>query len=102
MSIEIEGYNFEGPFTKVEDLEDKSGVYTILDHQKDARYVVDVGESSEVKSRISKHDRKGCWKTNSKGTLEVAVLYTPNAQQTGRKQIEQKIRNKFKPSCGDF
>ncbi len=101
MSIEISGIEFEGPYTDVNHLEDRSGVYTILDKRPDATYVLDVGESAEVKSRISSHDRKTCWNSNASGTVAVAVKYTPGLQQAGRKELEQSIREKYRPSCGD-
>ncbi|MHB1012267.1 MAG: hypothetical protein ACYC37_05105 [Desulfobacteria bacterium] len=50
---------------------------------------------------MANHDRKPCWIGNKKGTLTVSVLYTPNAHQSGRMAIEQEIRNKFNPPCGE-
>jgi hypothetical protein len=102
MSINIHGYIFEGPYTELNKLEDLSGVYAILDHRADATILIDVGESSEVRTRITNHDRKPCWTSKSQGTLSVAVKYTPNLQQTGRKEIEQAIRTKYNPSCGEM
>ncbi len=101
-TINIQGYQFEGPYTNVDSLQDRSGIYTILDQRTDGRYVIDVGESSEVRTRITNHDRKECWRSKSIGTIEVAVLYTPGVQQEGRKQIEQQLRDKYQPSCGDL
>jgi len=101
MSIEIDGIQFEGPYTDLNKLEDRSGVYAILDKRADTTILLDAGESSEVKTRLSNHERKPCWNTNSHGTIAVAVKYTPNLQQAGRKEVEQKIRNKYNPSCGD-
>jgi hypothetical protein len=101
MSIEIDGIQFEGPYTDINRLEDRSGVYAILDQRTDKTILLDAGESSEVRSRISNHDRKSCWNSHSQGTVSVAVIYTPNLQQTGRKELEQKIRNKYNPTCGD-
>jgi len=101
MSIEINGMQFEGPYTDLNKLEDRSGVYAILDKRTDQTTLLDAGESSEVKTRLSNHERKSCWTTNSRGTIAVAVKYTPNLQQSGRKEIEQKIRSKYNPSCGD-
>lgn len=57
--------------------------------------LIDVGESSEVKTRVENHDRAGCWSKNCKNTLKYAVYYTPHKQQAGRKEIEQDIRGKF-------
>lgn len=100
MSITIGKYNFEGPYKNTESLQDKSGVYAILCHSGPKYNLVDVGESATVKSRVDSHDRKDCWKRNCSSTLEVAVLYTPNAQQAGRMVIEQELRDQYNPPCG--
>ena len=101
MSITIGGYSFDGPYSTTSNLEDRSGVYAILDRRQDGSFLVDVGESSEVKTRIENHDRKDCWSKNALGTINVAVYYTPNLQQQGRMLVEQKIRDEYKPSCGE-
>jgi len=102
MSIEIGGYQFEGPYIDTNHLQDNSGVYVLLDKKSDGKYyVLDVGESSQVKTRIESHDRAKQWNKNCEGNLSVAVLYTPNKQQPGRKEIEQFLRDKYKPCCGD-
>ena len=101
MSIPIGRYIFEGPYTDTARLEDRSGVYAILDHRNGTNHLVDVGESAQVKTRVDNHDRKPCWNGNKKGVLTVSVLYTPNAQQAGRMAIEQEIRKQFNPPCGD-
>lgn len=100
MSITIGRYIFEGPYTNAGSLQDKSGVYAILCHIGRNYNLVDVGESATVKSRVEGHDRKDCWQRNCNSTLEVAVLYSPNAQQPGRMAIEQEIRDQYKPPCG--
>lgn len=101
MSITIGNYTFDGPFTSTDKLEDKSGVYAIICSSEGKNYVIDIGESAQVKTRIENHDRAECWKKNCNGTLKVAVYYTPNKQQTGRKEIEQELRDKYDPPCGD-
>src|SRR5437899_7335794 len=101
MSITVGPYTFEGPFSDTESLQDRSGVYTIHCYRDGNYYLVDVGESATVKSRVESHDRKDCWSRNCSGTLTVSVFYTPNLQQAGRKEIEQAIRNQFNPPCGD-
>ena len=100
MSIKIGNYTFEGPYNNTSSLQDKSGVYVILCQGNPNYKVVDIGESATVKSRIEEHDRKDCWKRNCSSTLEVAVLYTPNARQTGRMTIKQELRDRYKPPCG--
>lgn len=101
MSVKIGNYNFEGPFTSADNLRDLSGIYVLLCDSDQSLIVVDVGESSSVKTRVENHDRKNCWRKNCSGTLKIAVLYTPNVQQAGRVKIEQKIRNQYNPTCGD-
>ena len=100
MSIKIGRFNFEGPYSSTAALEDKAGVYAIIDDRTSSLIVIDVGESVTVKSRLEKHERESCWARNRIGTLKVAVLYTPGMQQVGRMQIEQEIREQFSPVCG--
>lgn len=104
MSINIANWTFDGPYPIGETgrLQDRSGVYAILDLRADGKYcIIDVGESSQVKTRVETHDRKGCWQHNRRGTLYVAVLYRPNLQQAGRSAIEQEIRQQYNPPCGE-
>jgi len=98
--MKIGPHEFEGPFTTTEPLEDRSGVYIILCKTGDDYIVIDVGESAQVKTRVSTHDRTDCWDKNCSGELNVAVLYTPNAQQIGRMAIEQALRTQYSPACG--
>ncbi len=102
MSISIAGLSFDGPFSSVDYLNDRSGIYTILCKKNDGKYyVLDVGESKEVKSRVASHDRQPCWNTNNTGELSVAVYYTPHLQKHGRLEIEQKVRAQYNPTCGE-
>ena len=100
MSIEIGKYKFDGPYTDTNKLEDKSGIYVILCKRDGKNFVVDIGESAEVQTRVANHDRKDCWSRNCTGTLTVSVLYTPNKQQQGRMLIEQELRKQYNPPCG--
>ena len=100
MSINVGRYTFEGPYTITDKLEDRSGVYAIHCYKDNKYYLIDVGESASVKTRVENHDRKNCWERNCSGTLAVSVYYTPNLQQVGRIQIEQEIRTQYDPPCG--
>ncbi len=100
MGINISVYTFDGPYSSTTPIEDKSGVYVIL-CSKDGKYwVIDVGESATVRTRLDNHDRKDCWIRNCQGTINYAVYYTPNLQQPERMEIEQKIRAQYSPPCG--
>ncbi len=100
MSITIGRYRFEGPYFSIESLEDRSGVYAIVDRRNAGDYLIDVGESATLRTRVENHDRKDCWSRNAKGTLGAAVHYTPNLQQAGRMDIEQEIRGQYDLVCG--
>jgi hypothetical protein len=101
MTITVGNYTFQGPYASTASLMDNSGVYAVHCQRNGAYYLIDVGESATVKSRVDNHDRADCWKRNCSGTLTVSVLYTPNKQQAGRKEIEQELRNQYNPPCGD-
>lgn len=101
MSITIGKYTFNGPYVTTERLEDRSGVYAIICQRGDENYLIDVGESATVKTRVETHDRSDCWKKNCQGRLAVAVYYTPYMQQSERMAIEQEIRKQYNPPCGE-
>lgn len=93
MAINVGRYKFDGPYQSVDKLDYRSGVYAILDSN---RVVIDIGESSSVKTRVANHDRQPCWEKNRVNL--VAVLYVPSAKQ--RLDIEQELRLEFNPVCG--
>ena len=103
MSTTIGGYNFDDPYTSTDKLEDMSGIYAILCCFSDKRYIIDVSELVSVRLRIENHDRKDCWEKNCSDTLKFSVYYTPNLRESGRKEIEQEIRDQY-PSipCGEL
>jgi len=102
VSITIGQYTFEGPYDNTGPLDDRSGVYAILCLRDSKYYVVDVGESAQVKTRVDNHDRKGSWQRKCSGTLMVAVYYTPHLQSSGRMSVEQEIRAQYNPPCGQW
>jgi hypothetical protein len=100
--IKIGSYQFDGPAASTAPLFDRSGIYAILDKRSDGRfYVLDIGESHAIKSRVESHDRAGCWASRQLGTLHVAAHYTPNLQQAGRRLIERVLRSLYPNLCGD-
>ena len=101
MSITIGKYTFDGPFTSTDELEDRSGVYAIVCKKGGKLYLIDVGESATVKTRVENHDREDCWKENCQGTLAFAVYYTPKLQQPRRMAVEQEIRSQYDVPCGE-
>ena len=101
MSIQIGGYEFCGPFLSPHSLEERGGVYAILDSRPGgSRYALDIGESAGVRSRVQTHDRVNCWHANALGVIRYAALYTPGQTARGRQAIEHRLRILMNPSCG--
>jgi len=97
--IVIGGYVFEGPFDSPLELQDRPGVYVILDATGSGCRIIDVGESSAVMSRVKDHNRKVCWDQKCKGTLKVAVHYSNPAQPMWGKQLKYELGQLFIPPC---
>jgi hypothetical protein len=94
-------YTFHGPFSYTGSIADASGVYAIIDSSINGSYLLDVGESGNVKTRLESHDRRPCWNAKRRGNIQYAVCYTPYQQQPGRMAVEQDIRANFSGLCGD-
>lgn len=102
MTISIEGITFQGPGPLKNIFKNKSGVYVVLTRTLEGRYkILDVGESENIWERINSHERKTCWKRNAQfgGFISFAVFY---CDERSRMIIEKKIRNGYKPVCGEI
>ena len=100
MAIMIKDLKFDGPVKSTDGLEEKPGIYAILYTSDKKYFIVDVGESDTVKTRIENHDRKNCWKEKFQGEFLYAALYTPDKDQTARNDIAGQIRSFYKVPCG--
>ena len=96
LTIKIGDYDFDGPFSSTDSIENKSGIYAILHYKEGKFYLLDIGESSRMKKEIEKHDRKE-WEKNSNAVIEYSVFYTPKLWKDDRKEIEIKIRATYMP-----
>lgn len=99
MSLQVRGYQFAGPYPlqATWQLQNASGVYLILTQNGGPYTVIDVGESADVRTRVTNHDREDSWRRNETNGLYVAVLYCDQWQTM---QIEQELRRSFRPVCG--
>lgn len=100
MEIKLGKYSFRGPFASIADLKETSGIYVILCKKSGRFYVVDVGESENVKTGVENHKRRGHWKDCCfDGILYVSAYYTPDMRQEERAVVEQEIKEEFNPPC---
>ena len=99
MSIKIGNYCAEGPFGSTKYLRARPGVYVILGWDGLSSYweVVDVGESEDIRERLSYHRRAPCWHRRGYEMLSVAAIYQDAHK---RKLVERKLREKYGPPCG--
>lgn len=99
MSIQIGNYQAEGPFINVDGLSPRSGVYVILGRSDHAErwYVVDVGESEDIRNRVDTHERAPCWRGQGHRQLSVAAIYVDGRD---RMLIERHLRQQYNPPCG--
>lgn len=93
MAIDINGFTFTGPYHIDENFRAVAGVYVLVDL---ANRVIDVGETSDLGSRIAGHERRPCW------TLQNAayVLFHAEAVQEKRLRLEKFLRLQYTPTCG--
>lgn len=101
MAFERWGYQFDGAYLSPESLSQKAGVYVIWCENGSNWSVLDVGEATDVRARVSNHDRSDCWKRNCSGKIQYSATYTPNLQQAGRIEIEKRIRSLKPVACGE-
>lgn len=102
MPFDSWGYHFEGAFSAPRQLPSGSGVYVIWCKDGDNWKVLDVGESDDVRDRVMNHKRADCWSRNCSGIIHFAATYTLNLTESKRREIEQDIRNRTNPPCGEF
>lgn len=97
MTIQIGGYNFDGPYSNSQTLQARSGVYVVLGINGPQQYwVIDVGESRDVQNRLACHDREPWWRRQG-SALFYAALY---CDETHRMLVEQNLRRQYDPPCG--
>ena len=99
MSIKLGRYSFSGPFSSIDEIKDRSGVYAIVCTVDMEYFLLDVGESLKLRTRIENHDKKDCWSKHCNGKLTIYAHYTPFLKQHGRILIEQELRELFRPDC---
>jgi hypothetical protein len=99
MAIRLGKYSFSGPIESIDNIHDRSGIYAIVCNVDNENFLLDVGESSKLRTRIENHDKKDCWIKNCNGQLKIFVHYTLFLKQSGRIIIEQELRELFQPNC---
>ena len=100
------GHEVHGWFNSPHELEEKPGVFVIATQGFQIPFVLDVGESDNVRFTALNHDRRVFWRRNALGSLFYAVIYTENGDSAflsgfHRQNIEQRIRSMEQPVFGE-
>ncbi len=98
--IDLGGIHLAGPYSEAAKLPAEAGVYAVLDNRNGNRVLIDVGYAKDVRQRVQEHDRKDCWERSARGKLEFAVYCTPEDALDQRQIMEDWLRAKFAPPCG--
>ena len=98
MAIKLGKYSFDGPFASIDKLKDRAGIYAIICIVDREFFLLDVGESSRMRTRIENHEKKSAWVKKCHGDLTIFVHYTPFLEQDGRALIEKEIRELYHPT----
>ncbi|HEX8227214.1 MAG TPA: hypothetical protein VF572_05095 [Candidatus Saccharimonadales bacterium] len=87
-----------GPFTDVNSLPDASGVYVITTQAVNGQHtIIDVGESHNIRERITNHDRAQQWLRHQ---INGVYAWTLQCDERSRMLIETALRSTYRPVCG--
>ena len=100
-TIQICGHPFVGPFYDLSKLPSIAGVYAPIDHRPTGYWLLDVGQSEDLRGRVSAHDRASSWHINCAGLLGVWIHPMPGSSAARRMLVESMIRTRYNPPCGD-
>ena len=96
--MNIQGYNFEGPWLLGQRFNDVAGIYVIYNQNR----WLDVGETDKLGQRMNNnaHERQPQWILNSNG-LQIGVAFLQVNDRNTRLTIESQLRQLFNPICGE-
>lgn len=99
MAIKLGKYSFTGPVASIDRPNEKRGVYAIVCKMDGEYFLLDIVDSSKLRTRGENKDKMDCWIKHCNGQLMIFVHNTPLLKQQGRILIEQELRELFQPAC---
>jgi len=104
VDLNIGGYPFRCVPLSGADFYDIAAVYVIICVNPNSTYnVIDIGQTGQLGTRIDSHDRQECW-NNKCPTLNIWVCVYPmptrEFSEKKRTEVEQELRTRFGPPCG--
>ena len=100
--MNINNHSFEGPYDHPNNVPSTAGVYVPMDFRGGQYFVTDVGETGDLRARLSSHERAECWRRHTRGQLRFFVLRMPGSSPDQRRWVEKGVRDNYRPPCGDI
>jgi len=97
MSIYVGHKAFAGPFRSHEQIRDRAGVYALLRKPGRIARVEKLGQSANLQTTVRQSLDTAM---EADEALQVAVLYTPGVQRTGRFRLLEEIKDNLHLSIG--
>lgn len=94
MPITVGDYRFRGPYSRLAMLEDRPGVWAVLDGRSVPP--VAVGASEDVREAVEGHPARACW-TRRCDRPAVAVFYSP--MESRRERLVRELRGRYELPC---
>jgi len=92
-------YSFTGPIASIDEIKDRPGVFAIVCKVDTEYFLIDVVESSKLRTKMGDQGKKECWIKSCKGKLLIFVHYTTFLSHNRILTIEQELRDIFHPPC---
>ena len=92
MGFTLGRFDFLGPFSSIDEIEDREGVVAVICQQEDHKnQVIHVAEGAHIRSVIRNHTMTNEWARRCPGRIVFGVNYTTHLQKPGRKVIVDEI-----------
>jgi hypothetical protein len=96
MTILIGKYEFDGPYTNADELEEKPGLFAFLRCEQEDYELIHLAESDNVKTQIEISPTVG---KSAAGSTVIIALYTQTTSGRDRKKMVEEILNEFESEC---
>lgn len=93
-------YAFDGPHQSLNSLKDEAGVFVVVCEHAGKLRLLDIDESSRIRTALSKHKNESCWAENCPvGQIKYAAYYSGRLPSAKRREIVNELRGQYEVPC---
>lgn len=81
MSLSLGDIEFDGPFSKLSDLDDAPGIFAVLNYEDMQFKFVELRKARLVQTEVAKALSTKSWSSSPNGKLRIAVCYSTDATE---------------------